>query len=114
MKYKICLLLLIVALLLNGCAFPKEVKRETENVVGVVVKTSYTPPRIIPIICGKVVTFMNQPASYRVIVEYNNIRKVFDDPSLYNTYKAGDNIDLILITIYYDNDDVIYQLKRNE
>lgn len=114
MKYKICLLLLIVALLLNGCAFPEEVKRETENVIGVVVKTSYTPPRIIPIICGKVVTFMNQPASYRVIVEYNNIRKTFDDPSLYNKYKAGDNIELIFTTIYYDNDSIRYYINMRD
>ena len=71
MKYKICLLLLVVALLLSGCAIPKEVKRESENVIGVVVSTNYTPARIIPINCGKVITFINQPASYRVTVEYN-------------------------------------------
>lgn len=114
MKTKICLLLLIVALLLGGCAFPEEVKRETENVVGVVVSTNYTPARIIPISCGKVITFINQPASYKVIVEYNEVRKVFDDSFLYNNYKAGDNINLTLITIYYDNDEVRYKLERSD
>ena len=114
MKYKICLLLLVVVLLLSGCAFPKEVKRETENVVGVVVDTNFTPSRIIPINCGKVITFMSQPPSYRVTVEYNGIRKVFDDSFLYNNYKAGDNINLTLITIYYDNDEVRYKLERSD
>ena len=113
MKYKICLLLLIVALLLSGCAISKEVKRESENVIGVVVSTNYTPARIIPINCGKVITFINQPASYRVIVEYNGIRKVFDDSFLYNNYKAGDNINLTLITIYYNNGDLRQNLERS-
>lgn len=113
MKYKICLLLLVVALLLSGCAISKEVKRESENVIGVVVSTNYTPPRIIPINCGKVITFINQPASYRVTVEYNGIRKVFDDSFLYNNYKAGDNINLTLITIYYDNGDLRQKLERS-
>ena len=114
MKYKICLLLLVVALLLSGCAIPKEVKRESENVIGVVVSTNYTPARIIPINCGKVITFINQPASYRVTVEYNGIRKVFDDSFLYNNYKAGDNINLTLITIYYNNDEVRYKIERSD
>ena len=113
MKYKICLLLLVVALLLSGCAISKEVKRESENVIGVVVSTNYTPARIIPINCGKVITFINQPASYRVIVEYNGIRKVFDDSFLYNNYKAGDNINLTLITIYYNNGDLRQNLERS-
>ena len=114
MKYKICLLLLVVVLLLSGCVFPKEVKRETENVVGVVVDTNFTPSRIIPMHCGKVITFVNQPASYRVVVEYNGIRKVFDDSFLYNNYKAGDNINLTLITIYYNNDEVRYKIERSD
>ena len=113
MKYKICLLLLVVALLLSGCVIPKEVKRESENVIGVVVSTNYTPARIIPINCGKVITFMSQPPSYRVTVEYNGIRKVFDDSFLYDNYKAGDNINLSLISIYYDNDEVRYKLERS-
>ena len=113
MKYKICLLLLVVALLLSGCTISKEVKRESENVIGVVVSTNYTPARIIPINCGKVITFMSQPASYRVIVEYNGIRKVFDNSFLYNNYKAGDNINLTLITIYYDNSDLRQKLERS-
>ena len=112
MKYKICLLLLVVALLLSSCAISKEVKRESENVIGVVVSTNYVPPRIIPITCGTVITFMSQPASYRVVVEYNGIQKVFDDSFLYNNYKAGDNINLTLITIYYDNNEVRYKLER--
>ena len=114
MKTKICLLLLAVALLLSGCAIPKEVKRENENVIGVVVSTNYTPARIIPINCGKVITFMSQPASYRVTVEYNGIRQVFDDSFLYNNYKAGDNINLTLITIYYNNDEVRYKVERSD
>lgn len=113
MKYKICLLLLVVALLLSGCAISKEVKRESENVIGVIVSTNYTPARIIPINCGKVITFINQPASYRVTVEYNGIRKVFDNSFLYNNYKAGDNINLTLITIYYDNGDLRQKLERS-
>lgn len=114
MKYKICLLLLVVVLLLSGCAISKEVKRESENVIGVVVNTNYTPARIIPINCGKVITFISQPASYRVVVEYNGIQKVFDNSFLYNNYKAGDNINLTLITIYYDNDEVRYKLERSD
>lgn len=113
MRIKICLLLLVVALLLSGCVIPKEVKRESENVIGVVVSTNYTPARIIPINCGKVITFMSQPASYRVVVEYNGIRKVFDDSFLYNNYKAGDNINLTLITIYYNNGDLRQNLERS-
>lgn len=113
MRTKICLLLLVVVLLLSSCAISKEVKRESENVIGVVVSTNYTPPRIIPINCGKVITFINQPASYRVTVEYNGIQKIFDDNFLYNNYKAGDNINLTLITIYYDNGDLRQKLERN-
>ena len=113
MKYKICLLLLIVVLLLSGCAFPKEVKRETENVVGVVVDTNFTPSRIIPMHCGKITTFIRQPARYSVYVEYNGIEETFNDSFLYDNYKAGDNIDLVLITIYYDNDDIEYILERS-
>ena len=114
MRTKICLLLLVVALLLSSCAISKEVKRESENVIGVVVSTNYVPPRIIPINCGKVITFMRQAESYRVTGEYNGIRKVFDDSFLYNNYKAGDNINLTLITIYYDNDEVRYKLERSD
>ena len=57
---------------------------------------------------------MSQPASYRVIVEYNGIRKVFDDSFLYNNYKAGDNINLTLIAIYYNNDEVRYKIERSD
>lgn len=114
MKYKICLLLLVVVLLLGGCAFPKEVKRETENVVGVVVDTNFTPSRIIPMHCGKITTFIRQPARYSVYVEYNGIKEVFNDSFLYDNYKAGDNIDLVLITIYYDNGDIEYILERSD
>ena len=113
MRTKICLLLLVVTLLLSSCAISKEVKRESENVIGVVVSTNYTPPRIIPINCGKVITFINQPASYRVTVEYNGIRKVFDNSFLYNNYKVGDNINLTFITIYYDNGDLRQKLERS-
>lgn len=114
MKYKICLLLLVVVLLLSGCAFPKEVKRETENVVGVVVDTNFTPSRIIPMHCGKITTFIRQPARYSVYVEYNGIKETFNDSFLYDNYKAGDNIDLVLITIYYDNGDIEYILERSD
>ena len=114
MKYKICLLLLVVALLLSGCAFPKEIKRETENVIGIVVDTNFTPLRIIPMHCGKITTFITQPARYSVYVEYNGIEGVFNDSFLYDNYKVGDNIDLILITIYYDNGDIEYILKRSD
>ena len=113
MRTKICLLLLVVALLLSGCAISKEVKRESENVIGIVVSTNYTPARITPINCGKVITFITQPASYRVTVEYNGIRKVFADSFLYNNYKAGDNINLTLITIYYDNGNFRQKLERS-
>lgn len=114
MKYKICLLLLVVVLLLSGCAFPKEVKRETENIVGVVVDTNFTPSRIIPMHCGKITTFIRQPARYSVYVEYNGIKETFNDSFLYDHYKAGDNIDLVLITIYYDNGDIEYILERSD
>ena len=114
MKYKICLLLLVVVLLLSGCAFPKEVKRETENVVGIVVDTNFTPSRIIPMHCGKITTFIRQPARYSVYVEYNGIKETFNDSFLYDNYKAGDNIDLVLITIYYDNGDIEYILERSD
>ena len=114
MKYKICLLLLVVVLLLSGCAFPKEVKRETENVVGVVVYTNFTPSRIIPMHCGKITTFIRQPARYSVYVEYNGIKETFNDSFLYDNYKVGDNIDLVLITIYYDNGGIEYILERSD
>lgn len=114
MKYKICLLLLVVVLLLSGCAFPKEVKRETENVVGVVVDTNFTPSRIIPMHCGKITTFIRQPARYSVYVEYNGIKETFNDSFLYDNYKVGDNIDLVLITIYYDNGGIEYILERSD
>ena len=114
MKYKICLLLLVVVLLLDGCAFPKEVKRETENIVGVVVDTNFTPSRIIPMYCGKITTFIRQPARYSVYVEYNGMKETFNDSFLYDNYKIGDNIDLILITIYYDNGDIEHILERSD
>ena len=121
MKYKICLLLLIVVLFLGGftfllssCDFRKEVKRETENVVGVVVDTNFTPSRIIPMHCGKITTFIRQPAHYSVYVEYNGVREIFNDSFLYDNYKAGDNIDLILITIYYDNGNIERILERSD
>lgn len=114
MKYKICLLLLVIVLLLSGCAFHKEIKRETENIVGVVVDTNFTPSRIIPMHCGKITTFIRQPARYSVYVEYNGIKETFNDSFLYDNYKAGDNIDLVLITIYYDNGDIEYILERSD
>lgn len=114
MKYKICLLLLIVALLLNGCAFPKEVKRETENVVGVIVSTSYTPARLIPMHCGKVTTFITQPAKHYVTVEYNNIKEVFNNSSAYHTYEPGDSIELTFTTVYYDDDSVRYYINMRD
>lgn len=121
MKYKICLLLLVVVLLLGGCAFllsscdfHKEIKRETQKVIGTVVDTNFTPSRIIPMHCGKVTTFIRQPARYSVYVEYNGIEEVFNDSFLYDNYKVGDNIELILITIYYDNGDIEYILERSD
>lgn len=114
MKTKICLLLLVVALLLSSCAISKEVKRETKNVVGVVIDTNFTPSRIIPMRCGKVTTFIRYPAHYSVYVEYNGIEEIFDDSFLYDNYKVGDNIELTLITIYYDNGDVRYKLERSD
>ena len=121
MKYKICLLLLVVVLFLGGftfllssCDFRKEIKRETQNVVGTVVDTNFTPSRTIPMRSGKVTTFIRYPARHSVYVEYNGIREIFNSSLLYDNYKVGDNIDLILITIYYDNGDIEYILERSD
>ena len=99
---------------LEWLRFPKEVKRETENVIGVVVDTNFTPSRTIPMRSGKITTYIRYPARHSVYVEYNGIEETFNDSFLYDNYKAGDNIDLVLITIYYNNGDIEYILERSD
>lgn len=116
MKLKICLLLLVVALLVSGCTFAKETHRETEIVNAVVTGVDYDPPRMQPMMVGKVMTIRRIPADYDIFVEYEGITKTLDSKELYELYEnnIGGTIEMELITIFYDNGETRQRLERSD
>lgn len=116
MVKKICLLLLIVALLMSGCTITRESRRETEIISVMVVGVEYKPASSRPIVAGKSIIIQRIPAEYNVIVEYKGIHKVFDDKDLYDIYKdrVGDMMEVQLITIYYENGEVRQKIERSD
>lgn len=115
MRIKICLLLLVVALLVSGCAITKEVSREVELVDAVVTGVDYDPPYSRPVMVGKVITIHRTPADYDVFVEYNGCTATIDDKELYNYYenRIGETIQMEYITITYKNGEVRHKLERS-
>lgn len=115
MKIKICLLLLVVALLMVGCTITKEVSRETELVDAIVTSVDYDPPRTHPMMVGKVMTIRRIPADYDIYVEYNGITTSIDSRELYEYYenRIGETIQMEYITITYSNGEVRYRLERS-
>lgn len=116
MKTKICLLLLVVALLLTGCHIAKEVSREVELVNAIVTGVDYDPPFSRPVMVGKVMTIHRTPADYDVFVEYEGLTLTIDDRNLYEMYenRIGDTIQVKKVTIYYDNGDMRQRLERSD
>lgn len=116
MRTKICLLLLVVALLLTGCHIAKEVSREVELVDAIVTSVDYDPPRNQPMMVGKVMTIHRIPADYDVFVEYEGLTLTIDDKNLYEMYenRVGDTIQVKKVTIYYDNGDMRQRLERSD
>lgn len=114
MKTKICLLLLVVALLLTGCHIAKEVSREVELVNAIVTGVDYDPPFSRPVMVGKVMTIHRTPADYDVFVEYEGLTLTIDDRNLYEMYenRIGDTIQVKKVTIYYDNGDMRQRLEQ--
>lgn len=115
MRTKICLLLLIVALLISGCAITKETKREVELVDAVVTGVDYDPPYSTYVLVGKVMVPQHHPADYDVFVEYEGLTLTIDDEDLYKIYenRIGDTIQVKLVTIYYENGDLRQKLERS-
>lgn len=115
MRTKICLLLLVVALLMTGCAITKEVSREVELVDAVVTGVDYDPPSSRPLMVGKIITIQHIPADYDVFVEYNGVTATIDSKELYNYYenRIGETIQMEYITITYENGEVRYKLERS-
>lgn len=116
MRTKICLLLLVVALLMTGCAIAKETSREVELVNAIVTGVDYDPPRNQPMMVGKIMTFQYIPADYDVFVEYEGLALTIDDRNLYEMYenRIGDIIQVKKVTIYYDNGDMRQRLERSD
>jgi len=115
MRTKICLLLLVVALLLTGCHIAKEVSREVELVDAIVTSVDYDPPRNQPMMVGKIMTFQHIPADYDIYVEYNGIIASIDSKELYEYYenRIGETIQMEYITITYNTGEVRYKLERS-
>lgn len=116
MRTKICLLLLVVALLMTGCTIAKETSREVELVDAIVTGVDYDPPRNQPMMVGKIMTFQYIPADYDVFVEYEGLTLTIDDRNLYEMYenRIGDTIQVKKVTIYYDNGDMRQRLERSD
>lgn len=114
MRTKICLLLLVVALLMSGCSITKETHRETVMVDAVVVSCDYDPPWYQPVWTGKTASMIYHPADYDVTVEYDGMVATFDSETLYNAYKnrVGTTIKVNLVTIYYENGETRCRLER--
>lgn len=116
MKIKICLLLLVVALLVSGCAITRETKREVELVDAVVTGVNYTPARTRIVIVGKTTIPQRISAKYQVMVEYEGLTLSINDEDLYKIYenRIGDTIQVKLVTIYYENGDLRQRLERSD
>lgn len=115
MRTKICLLLLVVALLISGCTITKEVSRETTMVDAIVTGVDYDPPRTTYVLVGKVMVPQCHPADYDIFVEYNGTTATIDSKDLYLYYenRIGETIQMELITITYENGEVRYKLERS-
>ena len=115
MKIKICLLLLVVALLMTGCVITKEVSRETEMVNAVVTGVDYDPPRTTYVLVGKIMVPQRHPADYDIFVEYNGTTATIDSEELYFYYenRIGESIQMEYITITYENGEVRHKLERS-
>ena len=110
---KISLVMIIcLSILLTGCA--ELISTEYESVEVNVVDTHHSGMWLQPVKAGKVTTFITHPATYKVTVEYNNVKYTIDDQSTYNRYKGkiGQVTVGALETRTYDDGTVKYNITE--
>lgn len=97
------IILLIIALMLSGCA--QLIRSEAMTVDAVVVDTYYHSAWMQPIIVGKTTTFMYHPAKNCVVVEYEGTTLTINNRDVYTKYQnqIGAVIQCKLLTDYYDD-----------
>jgi hypothetical protein len=96
--------------ILSGCA--KLLSEEYSTVSVIVVDEHYTPVRIVPVVAGKVRTFVTHPARYLIDVEYNGIEYSISGRDTYSRYKdrIGETTNAQLRTRTYDDETVKYDI----
>jgi hypothetical protein len=104
MKKIVFLGILVVILICSGCA--KCIREESEQVIVTIVDKHYRASRPQPIRCGKSTIIITQPASYKIIVEYEGEKFTMSGSSIYNYYKdkIGEETNAVLVTKFYDDD----------
>lgn len=95
---------------LIGCA--KLLSEEYSTVSVIVVDKHHMPVRIVPVIAGKVRTFVTFPSRYYIAVEYNGIEYSISGSDTYSRYKdrIGETTNAQLRTRTYDDGTVKYDI----
>lgn len=114
MKRFILVITIVMCIFITGCqSIDKEEEIEvTATVTEMRYKSSYTT--FIPIFNGKSTTLMPQfhPERYLVTVAYDDLSKTFNNESLYNKVKEGDEVQLILYNGYDKDGNLVIQDLR--
>ena len=94
------------------CSCAKMLNEEYSPVSVIVVDSHYTSPRVVPIVAGKVRTFVTYPARYRIYVEYNGIKYSIGGRDTYYRYKdkIGETANAKLRTRTYDDGTIKYDI----
>lgn len=94
------------------CSCAKLLNEEYSTVSVIVVDSHYTSPRIVPIVAGKVRTFVTYSAQYRIVVEYNGIEYSIGGRDTYSRYKdkIGEAANAKLRTRTYDDGTIKYDI----
>ncbi len=99
-----------ICLFLTGC---KNVRSEKQTVTATVVTKEYTEAHSdygyhFDVLKGKYRwKFKHYPDEYNITIEYKGISKTYDNQSLYDSYKIGDEIEMELTTYYDENNNLI-------
>lgn len=103
MKKRKAICILLVMLLLTGCA---KCLTTTQSTVEVEITDAYYRGAWIqPILCGKTRSFITHPAVYHITVEYDEIEYTISGSETYYKYKdcVGERVNATLEIREYDN-----------
>lgn len=109
---RIIAIIVVISCVFVLCSCAKLLNEEYSTVSVVVVDSHYTSPRVVPIVAGKVRTFITYPAQYRIDVEYNGIKYSIGGSYTYSRYKnkIGDTANAKLRTRTYDDGTIKYDI----